>query len=453
MQKDYPRALDLYNKAIAAADNADADYARYQKSILLGLQNKDAEQETLLQSIIRQSPDSKYKYEAYYSLGELYLEAGKYTQAADQFRAITETNARHLALKALMKTGFALQQADKDEEAIAVYRKVVTAYPGSDQVQPALDALKTLYVSANQPGAYVQLLKENGIAAPDNNGLDSVFYAAAEAQYAAGKFDKAATAMEDYLKQYPGGMFTNKAHFYKAESHEQRKEYAAALKDYDAVLSAPWSDFTEPASRKAAVIAYGQNDFAAAERYYGLLRNNAIGKDQVQIAYRGLMLSAQKQQKEELAAAYADTLLGFTDLAEQTRFEAQLAKGNLALSRKELDQAAALFSQASASGNVETAAEAAYRKATIPLLQQNLPEAEAAATKAIQQTTASEYWNAKSYLLISDIFIAQKDYFNAKATLQSIIRNIKEETLKQEALRKLDEVKKLEKGKSKLSEG
>lgn len=452
MQKDYPRALDLYNKTIAANNN-DADYARYQKSILLGLQNKDAEQEALLQSIIRQSPDSKYKYEAYYALGELQLEAGKYAAAAEQFKAITEGNARHLALKALMKTGFAYQQADRDEDAIAIYRRVITSYSGSDQVPAALDALKTLYVSANQPTAYVQLLKENRITLPDNNGLDSVFYAAAEAQFSAGKYDKAISSMEEYLKQYPAGMFVNKAHFYKAESHAQRMEYTEALKAYDAVLGSSWSDFTEPASRKAAVIAFAGNDFVAAERYYGLLRNNAIAKEQLQVAYRGLMLSAQKQQKGELAASYADTLLGFAELAEPVRAEARLTKANLALSHKDLVQAASLYDQAAASSNVEVAAEAVYRKASIPLLENKLAEAEAAATRAIQQTTASEYWNVKSYLLIADVFLAQKDYFNAKATLQSIVKNIKDETLKTEALRKLEDVKRLEKGKSKLSDG
>lgn len=452
MQKDFDRAVTLYNKTISSG-NADADYARYQKSILLGLQGKDAEQGALLKTIVAQVPASKYLYESRYALGEWYLDADKYDAAIDEFHQITNANAPHLAVKALMKTGFAYQEADKDEQAIAVYRRVITEYPSSDQRTGALEALRDLYVNTNQPGAYVQLLKDNNIAAPDNNGLDSVFYAAAETRFAAGKYDEAATAMGNYLQQYPNGLFTTKAHFYKAESHAQRKEVAAALKEYSAVLGTAWNDFTEPAAKKAAVLAYGNNDYAAAEQYYGILRSNAVGSEALRIAYRGMMLSAARQDKKELSTAYADTLLNLPDLEENARYEALLLRGNAALSAGDFAAANSLFDQVSASKDIEVSSEAIYQKAALLLQQGKLTEAEAAATKAIQQTTASEYWNARSYLLIADVFIRQKDYFNAKATLQSIVKNIRNESLKQEANRKLAEVKQLEKGKSKLSEG
>jgi len=54
---------------------------------------------------------------------------------------------------------------------------------------------------------------------------------------------------------------------------------------------------------------------------------------------------------------------------------------------------------------------------------------------------------------MSDVFIAQKDYFNARATLQSILRNVKNEVLRTETQKRLDTLKQLEKGKSKLKEG
>ena len=51
---------------------------------------------------------------------------------------------------------------------------------------------------------------------------------------------------------------------------------------------------------------------------------------------------------------------------------------------------------------------------------------------------------------MADVLVKQKDYFNAKATLQSIIKNTKNTELKKEAGQKLTEVKKLEKQVSKL---
>lgn len=453
MKKDFAKAMALYNKTIAA-ENADADYARYQKSILLGLQSKNGEKEALLKSIIGQKPESKYIAEVHYSLGDLYLDEDKYEDAIKQFQYLTDNNnAKHLAAKAWMKIGFSYQEANKNDNAITAYKKVVSDYPSSNQRSAALDALKNLYVSNNQPAAYVQLLKDNNIATPDQAGLDSVFYAAAETQFASQKYDKAIEGMTSYLQQYPNGAFVTKAHFYKAASLEQKKQNAEALKEYDQVLHNAWSDFTEPAAQHAAVIAYNTNTFAAAENYYGILRNNALGKDNLKTAYRGLMLSAYQQNKLAVSSSYADTLLTLPDLDDATHDEAILLKGTASLDAKNYDNATKFFEQAAQSKNIEIAAEATYHKANILLQQNKLKEAETASNNAIQKTTGSDYWNAKSYLLMADIFVQQKDYFNAKATLQSIIKNIKIDALKKEANQKLEEVKQLEKGKSKLSEG
>lgn len=453
LQKDYAKASELYTRTIAQ-NTSDADYARFQKSTLLGLQGKSAEQVELLTEIVnKKNPESKYRYEAHYALGDLYLDANKYEDAISHFQKINDNTARHLAAKALMKTGFAYQEADNDDKAIETYRKVLSSYPNSDQRNGALEALKDLYVGTNQPNAYVQLLKENNLAATDNAGLDSLFYAAAETQFAAEKYSKATEAMRNYLQQYPQGAFRVKANFYKAESHYQLKEYDSALKAYDLVLQEAWSDFTEPAALKAAALAYAQNNFSAAERYYSVLRNNAIGKDNLKTAYRGLMLSAKNSNNLQVAGNYADTLLSIPDLNEQSKQEALLIKGNAAAKEGKYEDANSFYTQLATSKNIEIAAEAIYKQAELLVLQNKIADAEKATGKAIQQTTGSTYWNTKSYLLMADIFVAQKDYFNAKATLQSLVKNVKNETLRKEAAGKLEQVKTLEKGKSKLSEG
>src|SRR4030095_3621625 len=63
--------------------------------------------------------------------------------------------------------------------------------------------------------------------------------------------------------------------------------------------------------------------------------------------------------------------------------------------------------------------------AAIYFKQSNYKAAEDQCYVVIKQKSASNYWIAKSYLLIADIFEAQQDYFQAKSTLQSIIDNYK----------------------------
>ena len=54
-----------------------------------------------------------------------------------------------------------------------------------------------------------------------------------------------------------------------------------------------------------------------------------------------------------------------------------------------------------------------------------MAEAEKESNKTITIAGSNTYWVVKTYILLADILVKQKDYFNAKATLQSIIKNAK----------------------------
>ena len=41
----------------------------------------------------------------------------------------------------------------------------------------------------------------------------------------------------------------------------------------------------------------------------------------------------------------------------------------------------------------------------------------------IKETASYDYWVTKAYILLGDIFIQKKDYFNGKATYESVAQN------------------------------
>ena len=77
--------------------------------------------------------------------------------------------------------------------------------------------------------------------------------------------------------------------------------------------------------------------------------------------------------------------------------------------------------------------------------------AEKAAMACIKETNGYDYWVTSSYLLLGDIFMQQKDYFNAKATYQSVAVNATNPELKAAAQKKLDKAIAEEKSGSKIS--
>ena len=68
------------------------------------------------------------------------------------------------------------------------------------------------------------------------------------------------------------------------------------------------------------------------------------------------------------------------------------------------------------------------------------PDAEKAAFEVINKSGSYDFWVTRAYILLGDIYYKQKDYFNAKATYQSIVQNSLNAELKAEAQTKLDQV-------------
>lgn len=86
------------------------------------------------------------------------------------------------------------------------------------------------------------------------------------------------------------------------------------------------------------------------------------------------------------------------------------------------------------------AAEARYEIASCYFQLNKLTDAEKSAFETINKSGSYDYWVTKAYILLGDVYYAQKDYFNAKATFQSIVDNTLNAELKNEAQAKLNKV-------------
>ncbi len=451
MMKNYKAAVALYDKIIAA-NTDDADYARLQKAIIAGANQNNDEKIKILQQMVAQTPPSAYAGNARYELGITYMEEDRYQAAIIAFKPLLDgVIGKEYALKARMKTAFAYQQLNKNNEAIETYKYIVTNYPASEEKQDALVALRSLYIENNQPEAYAALLKENNIQTDINPTLDSTYYATAEAQIASGKWAEAKQTLSNYLTKFPNGVFTTKAHYYLAESCNQLKDYDNALKHFDEVLRLPWNEFSENSAKQAAGIAFSRKQYAAAQTYYQQLRNTALTSEHLQSAYNGMMRSTYFHKDFKQAITFADTLLLLPELEAKMKEEALYYKSRSLHHMGLLEEAGDMYAQLSKAGNPTFADEAKYRMAEILFSKDKLTEAETQAASVIKSSSGNNYWVVKSYLLLADILTRQKDYFNAKATLQSIIKNTKFDDMKQEAITRLNIIKEIEKKQSKVS--
>ena len=81
-----------------------------------------------------------------------------------------------------------------------------------------------------------------------------------------------------------------------------------------------------------------------------------------------------------------------------------------------------------------------YQLANLYLIQNKLSLAEKTAFDIIKKQASYEFWVTSTYILLGDIYVAQKDSFNAIATYKSVADNATIETLKIVAAQKLKEL-------------
>lgn len=452
MQRNFAQAGTLYKDAIAKG-TSNSDYARYQLSLVSGLLGNNAAKKQLLLDIISKQPASEYKPEAQYELALTQLNEGDLTKAISGFEQIMSGDAaENIKSKSLAKLAYAYQLNGNQDEAIDKYEQFLLAYPADTNRNIASEALSSLYAAKGQPDQYVAFLKEHNLPSPDQSTIEATYYDAAIQNFNKEDWSAAIKGFSKYLTQFSNGQNATKAHFYRGLSNEKEKNYPEALQDFDTVLHTGWSDFSSEAAASAARISFTQKNYESAAKYYGQLRDVTVDAQMLQIAYEGLMKSDFEQTKYEETAAFADTLLSLPNLPKNVQAQAKLYKAKALQKNNYPDEALSLYQELDKANMGAISAEARYRTAQIAFDKGDLKEAEKQAGYAVQSSSGQDYWVIKCYLLLGDILTEEKDYFNAKATLSSIVKNTNIEALKKEANEKLEKVKALEQAQSKLKD-
>ena len=96
--------------------------------------------------------------------------------------------------------------------------------------------------------------------------------------------------------------------------------------------------------------------------------------------------------------------------------KAYLLKGDTTTASKELIAVAA-------KNTTVIGAEALYTLAQVEYLKKDYKASQKSILDLVKRMESQDYWVAKAYILLADNYIAVKDTFQAKATLQSVLDN------------------------------
>ncbi|NNV54480.1 tetratricopeptide repeat protein [Limnovirga soli] len=437
MQKKFSKALQMYDNIINN-NLAQADYALYQKAIIAGAGSKYTEKISLLQSISARFPNSVMVPDANMEVANTYLANEQYEAAVTPLNAVLKNkNAVALQPQAFLKLGIAYFNQNNNTEALNNFKKLISGYPNSAESDDAVDYVRNIFVESQRTAEFVSFMRQNGKDVSYSEE-DSLTYVGANIAYASKAYDNAITGLSGYLKQFPSGKYAVDANYQLAEIYNNRKDFAKAFGYYATVAEKAPNKYAESGVLQAARIAYfEQKDYNKAEQYFNQLKVLAVSAENKLEAMRGLLRCQFKLAQWTEGVANAKDLLQQKGIATDDKMMANMVIAKNSQNNSELFEAMAAYKTVIDLGKSEYGAEARYRIAEILLQQNRFPEAEKAGFDVINKAGSYDYWITKAYILLGDVYFKQADYFNAEATLKSVVDNASSPDLQKEAQQKL----------------
>lgn len=446
MLRDYSKAKAMYENVIKYSWPAE-DYATFQIAMLAGVRSS-TEKISLLNTMIRKFPNSSLAIDANMEVAKTYMGNEKFREAIPYLSAIIKSSGNSNQVpQAYLKLGTAYYNIDNNTEAINQFRILVDKYPNSQEAADALDVVRTIYIEEAKPDEYAAFMRAAGKPISVSTE-DSLTYAAAEKQYDDQKINEALAGFNNYLQKFPNGVHALDANFNRAEIYYTKKDWTNALAGYEAVAANAPNRYAERAILSAARIYFFElKDYSKAESYFIQLKD-ITGSQEIKLeAMRGLLRSQYQLKKWTEAAANAKELTAAKGSSADDKTLANMTIAKSFQVGGQFDDAISNYKQVVQLNKAALAAEARYEIANCWFSLNKLGDAEKAAFETINKSGSYDYWVTKAYILLGDIYFRQKDYFNAKATFQSIVDNTTDAELKSEAQSKLDQVT-IEEGKS-----
>ncbi len=437
MTKEYATAVEYYQKSVAARVT-DADYAMYQTGISYGVQGDMENKIATLKKMLQSNSKSAYTDDALYEIGLTYNVIDKDNEALTYYqRVVKEFPNSTYVKKSLLKTGLIFFNQNHNEEALTMLKRVAKEYPGTPESKEALSSVKSIYVEMNQVDEFVDFTKLVPQADITRSEQDSLTYIAAENQYMNGNCEKATDGFTKYISKFPEGSFILEANFYKAECDYRAQRYDQAMKNYEFIISQQRSRFTSNAASRAAHILHLRNNYTAALESYIRLEETADQPGMIQDAVSGQMQCNYALKSYGLAIQSAQKLLTLDKLPENLATEAHITIARSAYALTNTELARREFEETLKLSKNEMGAEAKYMLALLEFENTKYDECEKSVFALSENYASYDYWSAKGFLLLADVYVKKGNLFQARQTLQSIIDNYEGQDLVMIAKEKL----------------
>lgn len=425
--RNFNDAAEDYNNAFRL-DPSLGDYSLYQEGFVLGLQKDYVGKIHTLNKLIGQYPASQYADDALYEKGRAYVQMKDNNRAIESFKELlSKFPESTLARKGANEIGLLYYQNDDYNQAIRAYEHVARTYPGSEEARLAQRDLKSIYIDLNRIDDYANFIASvPGGENFDVNERDSLTYIAAEKIYMRGDMPEAKNSFIRYLQTFPDGAFSLDAHYYAGLIDYNRNNYAEAVTHFEKIIEFPNNKYSEDAMTMSGEIYFNSRNYEEAFNVYKLLKEKATSAEKRQVAQLGMLRTAYILGKQPEVIAVATDLLADNKLAPEFKNEARYYRAKSYLAQNAAPAAMKDFQELAKDTRNLYGAEAKYLVAQLYFESGETNKAEKEILDYINQSTPHAYWLARSFVLLSDVYMKMGRDLDAKQYLLSLQQNYHE---------------------------
>lgn len=420
-KKEYAKAIEYYSKAVSTLPQ-NADYPQYQIAITNGLTGKIDRKIEKLKEIV-DSKNSVYSDMAIVELAATYNRENRFKEGDQLLKSFVETQKESpYYLSALLEIAVSNVNIGNNDQALDYYKRIVLSAPSSSQSNDALLAIKSLYISKGDVSPYFAFIKSAGRDSEvDNSEKEQITFDAITQQYLNNQSKGVIHSAVSYRKEFPNGLHNIDVTYYLAESLLKTENKKEALKELETIIAIASNKYLESALNMASNL-YAENlDRKNQYRCVEMIYNISTEESTRQKSLQNMMELSLAMGDAELIAASSEKVFADANASKDALSYAYYAKALESFEKQDYVSAFSALKKSSIALTKAEGANSEYMKAVILFNDKKYDDTETLILNFAKKGTPHQFYLAKSFLLLGDVYVARKDLFQAKATYQSIV--------------------------------
>jgi TolA-binding protein len=440
--KNYEKALEYYNRIIEQHIKSE-DYALFQRGMIQGLQGAPDTKIATLQNLLTTFPNSDYADDADFEIAYTYFvkNDGPTAKTALQTMIQKYPSSSYIP-RALVTIGLIDYNAGNDDLAVESFKQVIKDYASTDEAKQALKQIEKIYTDKGDAQTFIAYAGTTPIGNYTTAEQENIMYTAANNLYLRGDWQGTVSAVGAYFDKFPTKpIYEKQSRFIRAQALVNLKRDDEAIVDYNFILNDWTSTSTEQSLISMAKLYIGKKKYNDAVVFLKKLEINSEYKADYTFAINNLLLCYAQMHAADDALNYVKLIRQNEKSAQEDKFRTGLYAGLAYLQKGDTTAAVNEFDYTISNTKTIAAAEAKYNLANIQYLKRQYKTSQKTCFEIAKEMPNYDYWIAKTFILLADDYVALKDNFQAKATLQSVLENYKgDDEILPTAQQKLDKI-------------